>query len=69
VGYGVLYHTAHLDELPEREDLTLVLVVGSVTPTLLQEIERMGSTLTPLDGGYARIEGLITLPTSLSSMR
>ena len=59
VGYGVLYHTAHLNELPEREGLTLVLVVASVTPTLLQEIERMGSTLTPLDGGYARIEGLM----------
>jgi hypothetical protein len=59
VGYGVLYHTAHLVELPEREDLTLVLVVASVTPTLLQEIERMGWTLTPLNGGYARIEGLM----------
>ena len=59
LGYGVLYHTAHLDELPEREDLTLVLVVASVTPTLLQEIERMGSTLAPLDGGYACIDGLI----------
>ena len=59
VGYGVLYHTAHLHELPEREDLTLVLVVASVTPTLLQEIERMGWTLTPLNGGYARIEGLM----------
>ena len=22
VGYGVLYHTAHLEELPERDDLT-----------------------------------------------
>jgi len=59
VGYGVLYHTAHHDELPEREDLTLVLVVASVTPTLLEEIERMGSALTPLDGGYARIDGLM----------
>jgi hypothetical protein len=59
VGYGVLYHTAHLDELPERENLTLVLVVASVTPTLLQEINRMGWTLTPLGGGYARIDGLM----------
>jgi hypothetical protein len=59
VGYGVLYHTAHLDELPEREDLTLVLVVASVTPTLLEEIERMGWKLTPLDGGYDRIDGLM----------
>jgi hypothetical protein len=59
VGYGVLYHTAHLDELPEREDLSLVLVVASVTPTLLQEIKRMGCTLTALGGGYARIDGLM----------
>jgi hypothetical protein len=59
VGYGVLYHTAHLPELPQREDLTLVLVVASVTPTLLQEIEQMGWTLTPLGGGYARIDGVM----------
>ncbi|AUX47482.1 uncharacterized protein SOCE26_090030 [Sorangium cellulosum] len=59
VGYGVLYNTAHLDELPERDDLTLVLVVASVTPTLRQEIERMGWKLTPLGGGYGRIEGVM----------
>jgi hypothetical protein len=59
VGYGVLYHTAHLLELPRREDLTLVLVVASVTPTLLQEIKQMGWTLTSLGGGYARLEGLM----------
>jgi hypothetical protein len=59
VGYGVLYHTAHLHELPAREDLTLVLVVASVTPTLLEEIQRMGWTLTSLGGGYARIDGLM----------
>ena len=59
VGYGVLYDTAHRDELPKREDLTLVLVVASVTPTLLEEIKRMGWTLTPLGGGYARIDGVM----------
>ncbi|HZF47711.1 MAG TPA: hypothetical protein VE093_03615 [Polyangiaceae bacterium] len=59
VGYGVLYHTAHLHDLAEREDLTLVLVVASVTPTLLQEIKGMGWTLTSLGGGYARIEGVM----------
>jgi len=59
VGYGVLYHAAHLDALPKREDLTLVLVVASVTPTLLDEIERMGWTLTPLGGGYGRIDGVV----------
>lgn len=60
VGYGVLYDTAHLDELPRREDLTLVLVVASITPTLLDEIERMGWALTPLGGGYARIDGVMS---------
>jgi hypothetical protein len=59
VGYGVLYDTVHLGELPAREDLTLVLVVASVTPTLLDEIVRMGWTLTPLGGGYARIDGVM----------
>jgi hypothetical protein len=59
VGYGVLYDTAHIDELPNREDLTLVLVVASITPTLLDEIERMGWVLTPLGGGYARIDGVM----------
>jgi hypothetical protein len=59
VGYGLLYDTAHLDALPKREDLTLVLVVASVTPTLLTEIARMGWTLTPLGGGYGRIDGTV----------
>jgi hypothetical protein len=59
VGYGVLYDTAHLDELPRREDLTLVLVVASVTPNLLKEIKRMGWTLTPLGEGYGRIDGAV----------
>src|SRR3954468_14763814 len=59
VGYVVLYDTAHLDALPKREDLTLVLVVASVTPTLLDEIARMGWTLTPLGGGYGRIDGTV----------
>ncbi len=59
VGYGVLYDTAHLDALPKRDDLTLVLVVASVTPTLLAEIARMGWTLTPLGGGYGRLDGVV----------
>jgi hypothetical protein len=59
VGYGVLYDTVHLDALPKREDLTLVLVVASVTPTLRDELERMGWTLTPLGGGYGRIDGTV----------
>jgi hypothetical protein len=59
VGYGVLYDTAHLDLLPQCDDLTLVLVVASVTPTLRDEIERMRWTLTPLGGGYGRIDGAV----------
>jgi hypothetical protein len=59
LGYGVLYETAHLDEVPEREDLTLVLVVASVTPTLRKEIARKGWTLTLLGGGYGRIDGVM----------
>ncbi len=59
VAYGCLYETARLDELPEQEDLTLVLVVASVTPTLLKDIARKGWTLTPLGGGYARIDGVM----------
>ena len=59
VGYGVLYDTAHLDALPKREDLTLVLVVASITPTLLGEITQMGWTLTPLGGGYGRLDGVV----------
>lgn len=59
VGYGVLYDTTHLDEIPKREDLTLVLVVASITPTLLDELDRMAWTLTPLGGGYARIDGVM----------
>jgi hypothetical protein len=59
LGYGVLYETAHLDEVPERGDLTLVLVVASITPTLRKEIERKGWTLTLLGGGYGRIDGVM----------
>ena len=60
VGYGVLYDTAHIDALPKREDLTLALVVASITPTLLDELDRMGWVLRPLGGGYARIDGVYT---------
>ena len=59
VGCGVLYDTSHLDELPQREDLTLVLVVASLTPNLLKEMKRMGWTLTALGGGYGRIDGVV----------
>jgi hypothetical protein len=59
VTYGGLYETAHLDELPEPGDLTLVLVVACVTPTLLKDLARKGWTLAPLGGGYARVDGVM----------
>jgi len=59
VSYGLLYEAAHLDDLPQREDLTLVLLIASITPPLLDEIKRMGGALTPLGGGYARIDGAV----------
>jgi hypothetical protein len=58
-GYGVLYDTTHLDELPGPQDLTLALVVASITPTLRAEIARMGWTCSPLAGGYGRIDGAV----------
>jgi hypothetical protein len=58
-GYGVLYDTAHLDELPGPQDLTLALLVASITPTLRAEIARMGWTCSPLVGGYGRIDGAV----------
>ena len=57
--YGAVYDAAHLKELPSPSDLTLALVIPSITPTLTQEIARMGWTLTPLGGGYGRIDGAV----------
>jgi hypothetical protein len=54
---GTAYHAGHPEELPSPSDLTLVLVLSSITLMLLQEIARMGWTLTALGGGYGRIDG------------
>jgi hypothetical protein len=56
--YGALYELSHLDELPNRSELTLVLVVAAVTPTLRNELERLSAKLVKLEEGYARIDGL-----------
>lgn len=56
--YGGLYELSHWDELPDRRELTLVLVVASITPTLRAELVRLNATLVLLEGGYARIDGL-----------
>ncbi|MBK9264124.1 MAG: hypothetical protein IPM54_30525 [Polyangiaceae bacterium] len=57
VGYGALYHARHAKLVCHCDELTLVLVVASVTPTLVREIEQMGWTLETMEIGYARIHG------------
>jgi len=57
--YGMLYDVNHLDELASRRAVTLVLVVASVTPTLREEVARLGAKLEMAKDGYGRIEGLM----------
>ena len=57
LGYGVQYHAAHFHDLTSPLDLTLVLVVPKITPTLLEEIRHMGWVLVSLGNGYSRING------------
>jgi hypothetical protein len=59
VGCGALYHAAQIQagRLEDPADLTLVLAVASLTPTVTNELEQMGWTLVPLGAGYARIDG------------
>jgi len=59
ISYGTQYHSRHAKNLFNPDELTLVLVVASLTPTLFGEIERMGWTLEPMEGGYARIKGVM----------
>ncbi|WP_438025783.1 hypothetical protein [Sorangium sp. So ce233] len=58
-GYGPLYQAAHIAEVPCQRDLTLLLVIPSLTPTLLEEIGAMGWQLSDLGGGYRRIDGAV----------
>jgi hypothetical protein len=58
-GYGPLYHAANLDETSTPADLTLLLVVASITPTLRDEINLMGWNVVDLGGGYRRIDGAV----------
>jgi hypothetical protein len=58
-GYGPLYQATHIAEVPLRSDLTLLLVIPSLTPSLLEEIAAMGWTLSDLGGGYRRIDGAV----------
>jgi hypothetical protein len=57
--YGSLYHATHLDEISALADLTLLLVVPSVTPTLRDEIAMMGWQIADLGGGYRRLDGAV----------
>jgi hypothetical protein len=54
LGYGAQYHAREVDRLGGREDLALVLVVPSVTPTLDAELAVLGWTREALRGGYYR---------------
>jgi hypothetical protein len=57
-GYGAQYVAARLEEGPfSLHDLSLVLIVPTRTPTLKDELGRMGWTLTDLGKGYGRIDG------------
>jgi hypothetical protein len=55
--YGGLYQSTHIDEVPRHDDVTLLLVIASITPNLSDEIDAMGWKLADLGGGYRRIDG------------
>lgn len=59
VSYGTLYHCRHVKDMFCSDELTLVLVVAGLTQALFDEIERMGWTFEPMEGGYARIKGVM----------
>lgn len=59
VSYGGLYHAQHAQELSNSDELTLVLIVASLTPTLRDEVKRMGWTLETLSNGYLRVHGVM----------
>lgn len=55
--YGGLYQSTHIDEVPRHDDVTLLLVIARIPPSLSDEIDAMGWKLTDLGGGYRRIDG------------
>ncbi len=57
--YGPIYHAANLDEISAPADLTLLLVVPSITPTPRDEIATLGWKVADLGGGYRRIDGAV----------
>ncbi|KYG04538.1 hypothetical protein BE21_46255 [Sorangium cellulosum] len=58
-GYGVQHHVAQIDRLSSYRELTLVLVIASITRTLVRELDEMDWTLVRLGGGYGRIDGAV----------
>jgi hypothetical protein len=57
LGYGAAYFAQAVERLPRLEQLSLVLLVVSVTPTLEQELARMHWTLHALGDGYFEVKG------------
>ena len=56
-GYGAQYFCAQVDRPLALRDLSLVLILPTRTPTLVDELARMEWTATTLGNGYHRIEG------------
>jgi hypothetical protein len=56
LGYGAQYHAREVARL-ERRALSLVLIVPTLSPTLGDELARLGWRLGRGRGGYAPVEG------------
>ncbi len=59
LAYGAQYHVSEFARVPSASDLTLVLIVASLTPTLHAEAETMGWRLEDLGGGYWQSLGMV----------
>jgi len=58
LGYGAQYASLNRDRLKHKQDLLLVLLVPSMTPTLKDELSFLDAKLGRAKAGYAPIEGL-----------
>ena len=57
ISYGGEYLASRTAEFDSPSELSLVLVVPKLTPSLSREIEWMGLGMEPLEDGYARLVG------------
>jgi hypothetical protein len=57
LGYGAQYFAAQTDRPLALRDLSLVLILPTRTPTLVNELARMEWTARSLGNGYDRIDG------------